>query len=100
MLISDYVPSGQPSSSHRNNLRISTQSPMKNVPTTNLILGQWYNANIEPLSFWRAQLTVQQSSQNFEMNLTFVGTSSGMGINEKVKVSKEFGSNNKQIKKL
>ena len=72
---------------------------MKNTPATNLILGQWYNANIEPLSFWRAQLTVQQSSQNFEMNLTFVGTSSGMGINEKVKVSKEFGSNNKQIKK-
>ena len=57
---------------------------MKNIPATNLILGQWYNANIEPLSFWRAQLTVQQSSQNFEMNLTFVGTSSGMGINEKV----------------
>jgi hypothetical protein len=84
LIISDYVPSGESSSSYRNNFRISTQSPMKNIPTTNLILGQWYNANIEPLSFWRAQLTVQQSSQNFEMNLTFVGTSSGMGLNEKV----------------
>ena len=86
----DYIPSGdRSSSSHRNNLRISTQSPTFQkpiiLPPTNLNLGQWYSANIAPLSFWRARLTVQQSSQNYEMNLTFVGNSSPMGINEKVR---------------
>lgn len=88
--ISDYKVNGDSSSSsYRNNLRISTQSPtFQNpiiLPPTNLNLGQWYNANIAPLSFWRARLTVQQSSQNYEMNLTFVGSSSPMGVNEKVR---------------
>ena len=57
------------------------------MPATVLIPGQWYNANIDPLSFWRARLIVEQSSQNYEMNLTFVGTTSEMGIGEKVCVA-------------
>ena len=57
------------------------------LPATVLIPGQWYNANIDPLSFWRARLIVEQSSQNYEMNLTFVGTTSEMGIGEKVCVA-------------
>ena len=57
------------------------------MPATVLIPGQWYNANIDPLSFWRAMLIVEQSSQNYEMNLTFVGTTSEMGIGEKVYVA-------------
>ena len=88
-IISDYVPSGDSSSSSfNNNLRVSTQSPTFQkpiiLPPTNLNLGQWYTENIAPLSFWRARITVQQSSQTYEMNLTFVGSSSPMGINEKV----------------
>ena len=57
------------------------------MPATVLIPGQWYNANIDPLSFWRARVIVEQSSQNYEMNLTFVGTTSEMGIGEKVCVA-------------
>ena len=81
--ITGYLPDGDSSSSY-SNVRISTQSPFKNTPATLLIPGQWYNANIDPLSFWRARLTVDQSSQNYEMNLTFVGSNSGIGIGEKV----------------
>ena len=81
--ITGYIPDGDSSSSY-SNVRISTQSPFKNTPATLLIPGQWYNANIDPLSFWRARLTVDQSSQNYEMNLTFVGSNSGIGIGEKV----------------
>ena len=61
------------------------------MPATVLIPGQWYNANIDPLSFWRARLIVEQSSQNYEMNLTFVGTTSEMGIGEKVCVTNSNG---------
>ena len=61
------------------------------MPATVLIPGQWYNANIDPLSFWRARLIVEQSSQNYEMNLTFVGTTSEMGIGEKVCVANSNG---------
>ena len=82
--ISDYVSGGESPSSYKNN-RISTQQPFRTMmPATVLIPGQWYNANIDPLSFWRARLIVEQSSQNYEMNLTFVGTTSEMGIGEKV----------------
>ena len=82
-IILGYVPGAESSSSY-GNVRISTQSPFKNIPATVLIPGQWYSANIEPLSFWRARLTVHQSSQHYEMNLTFVGSTSGMATAEKV----------------
>ena len=49
----------------------TTSSFATSIPIAQLIPGQWYTIQVEPMAFWRSRLAVLQPSY-YQMNLTVV----------------------------